>query len=153
MFKNIILSILLAIFVFNIKATKKAKLNQRLIAAIRWDALKAIYHYLDKGADVNISVTHNWTPLHYAAYYNKKDTAELLIHSGANINAQNVFKESALHLAAYNSDHLAIETIILLLRLGIDKNIRNEKYQTAADIAKTQEIKEIINNYLAIARR
>lgn len=35
----------------------------------------------------------------------------------------------------------------------MDKSIKNKKHETATDIAKTEEIKEIINNYMSMAKR
>jgi len=42
---------------------------------------------LDAGADVNDVNDRGWTPLHQAAYSNQRDAAELLIRSGADLDA------------------------------------------------------------------
>ena len=34
--------------------------------------------------------TGNWTPLHYAAYYDLKEIGEILISKGADINATDI---------------------------------------------------------------
>ena len=43
---------------------------------------------LDKGVDVHAKGYKGKNPLHYAAFYGHKETAELLIAGGANVNAK-----------------------------------------------------------------
>ncbi len=43
---------------------------------------------LNAGADVNDSNDRGWTPLHQAAYSNQGDIAEVLIHRGADLDAE-----------------------------------------------------------------
>jgi ankyrin repeat protein len=50
--------------------------------------LDGVQAELDKGVDVNAKGYKGKTPLHYAAFYGHKETAELLIAGGANVNAK-----------------------------------------------------------------
>jgi ankyrin repeat protein len=43
---------------------------------------------------------YGWAPLHYAAFENDLEGAEILIKRGADINIQNGFGETPLHVAA-----------------------------------------------------
>ena len=46
-----------------------------------------------------------FTALHWAAQCGHLDICELLLHSGANVNAQNQTGDTPLHLAAYETTH------------------------------------------------
>ena len=43
----------------------------------------------------------DWTPLHFSAYRNKFDCANLLLAQGADVNAADSHGITALHIAAY----------------------------------------------------
>ena len=55
---------------------------------------------LKKHADVNVPQNDGATALHWAAYLNDADTADLLIRAGANVNARNNFGVSPLAIAS-----------------------------------------------------
>ncbi|EAX83071.1 ankyrin repeat protein, putative [Trichomonas vaginalis G3] len=52
------------------------------------------------------------TVLHKAACYNSKETAELLISHGININEKNNYGETALHITAENNSKEIAELLI-----------------------------------------
>lgn len=107
---------------------------------------------IDKSPEnfVNVCDGRGDTTLYTAIIVDDKDMVELLITKGAMVNVKNRDGSTPLHRAAqFNTKAIAV----LLLEAGADKTIKNECNKTAADVAKTEEIKEIINNYIAIAKR
>lgn len=73
-----------------------------------------------------------------------------LIDQGVEINAKTKFGDTPLHTAIkwWKKKH-----ILPLLENGADKNIKNNENRRAEDEAKDLAIKELINNYMAIAQR
>jgi ankyrin repeat protein len=68
-----------------------------------------------KGAD-------GMTPLHVAAGVGQKETAQLLLDKGANVNAKNNDGDTPLHAAAVGGNQAVAE---LLLTKGADVNAKN----------------------------
>ena len=62
------------------------------------------------------------TPLHYAANNNSKETAEILISNGADINAKDEDEATPLHYAANNNSK---ETAEILISNGADINAKD----------------------------
>ena len=60
--------------------------------------IEAVKQHLDAGVDVNAKFLGQ-TPLHSAAYYGRKEVAELLIANDADVNAKSNFSETPLDLA------------------------------------------------------
>lgn len=56
---------------------------------------------LDRGVPVDLlAQSTHWTPLHYAAYHNDLDKADVLLRHGASVKAQGRRGETPLHLLA-----------------------------------------------------
>ena len=64
-----------------------------------------------------------------------------MVEKGADINAQEDIGRTALMNASYNR-HLKI--VKFLIENGADVNIKNNDGKTALDLAKTEEIKEVL---------
>jgi ankyrin repeat protein len=89
---------------------------------------------IGNGADVNVRDLEGYTPLMYACFNVRFDLIPMLLKAGADINAQNAFGNTALMIAAmYNS---IPDGIIALLDAGADAKLKNNKAQTAFDLAK-----------------
>jgi ankyrin repeat protein len=73
------------------------------------------------GGDVGISALGN------AVRYGRKDIAELLIQSGADVNIRNLSEDTPLHTACYKGE---LDVVKLLIEHGADVNARNVKGQT-----------------------
>jgi len=77
------------------------------------------------------------TLLHYAAYYNNKKNVDTLIHYGVDINACNVFKETALFLAV-KKDHQQV--IISLVSQGARICMKNSYGKCLCHIATENQM-------------
>lgn len=91
---------------------------------------------LDAGAKVN----RDARPLTNAALVGSKKIVEMLLNSGANINAQDNEGRTALMGAALLGHRSVVEQ---LLNQGTDPRIRNKDGQTAADFAREKDHGEI----------
>ena len=85
--------------------------------------IEAIKQHIAAGTDVNSN--DEWTPLHAAA---NKETAELLIAKGADINAKDNLGGTPLFWAALEGNEEVAE---LLIRQGADVNAAGPKGWTA----------------------
>jgi ankyrin repeat protein len=75
------------------------------------------------------------TPLHYAASYNSKAVAKLLLDAGADKNAEDDNLRTPLHWAAeHNSEAVAI----LLIDAGADKGAKDDNDFTPWDYANNE---------------
>lgn len=77
------------------------------------------------------------TPLSEAAWRGHLECVKLLIGAGANVNAIDLEKWSALHFAAYHSN--SPETCSLLIQMGSDISLKTLYEQTALDLAKESQ--------------
>ncbi len=127
------------------------------------------------GADPNaVGEEEDWTPLHYAANYNREEIGDLLMSAGAEINARDKRGRTPLHLATekgyagvvellllhgaeintkgeYGNTplHVAdVNTARLLVAAGADLEVRNEQGETplycAADFGQTALVELLI---------
>jgi ankyrin repeat protein len=72
------------------------------------------------------------TPLHFAALGDRTELARLLIEQGADVNARNRNRETALHLAAIYGYDVAQ----LLIGKGADIKLRNRDGDTPLTVAE-----------------
>ena len=85
---------------------------------------------LQKKADVNAAEGDGATALHWASYRDRLDIADLLIASGAKVNAANDLGATPLWLAAQNGSAAMTRR---LLQAGADPNMRAPCGRNAAD--------------------
>ena len=91
---------------------------------------------------VNIVDNRDNTPLHWAAMKDKKDTIELLMENGADIEAKDADGWTPLHYAAAFS---SVDTVQTLVDLGADKESKAKDGSNPMDYARQDDVK----NYLA----
>ena len=91
---------------------------------------------------VNIVDNRDNTPLHWAAMKDKKDTIELLMENGADIEAKDADGWTPLHYAAAFS---SVDTVQTLVNLGADKESKAKDGSNPMDYARQDDVK----NYLA----
>ncbi len=85
------------------------------------------------------------TPLHIAAENGAIEYIPTLLKHGADLNARNTKKETALHCAfeIYNSARLR-KTIEYLLKIGVDPRTKDAKGKTALDLAQSVKDSKLI---------
>jgi len=79
----------------------------------------AIRALLDQHADPNAAQVDGATALHWAAYRDDLETAQLLVRAGANVKAANRYGVTPLSLACTNGNEAMVE---LLVKAGADAN-------------------------------
>jgi ankyrin repeat protein len=100
-----------------------SEINRELIQAVFADNIGAVNDLLSKGADVNVKDENGVTPLMQAK---TRDMALVLIDAGANINAQDINKTSAVMYATSYAD---VER--MLLEKGAKPDVQNSIGDTA----------------------
>lgn len=95
-----------------------------------------IEYLLDHGADIEVKVVDQWTPLIFAAWEGHKECLEMLYRRGANINYVCPSDgKTALHYAV---QHGNMNAAIFLIDHGININHKNKDGDTALDFLKTK---------------
>ena len=97
------------------------------------------------GVDLNIAGANGRTPLHEAVKSGFLDVLQILAGGyGININCEDDQGITPFHLAAKRGH----DTIVQFLKNcpGIDLECRTKQDETAADLAKTKEIRDMITN-------
>ncbi|HFJ9612664.1 TPA: ankyrin repeat domain-containing protein [Stenotrophomonas maltophilia] len=88
----------------------------------------------DAGADINVrNKKEGWPPLHCAIYNNSFGCVNALVSMGADVNAQDVDGDTALHIAAAYS---IIPVAEMILKAGGDATARNNHGQVPAYITQ-----------------
>ena len=72
--------------------------DAKLLAASCLGSIKDIQEYISQGADVNATTADGYTPLMYAAMFNTAEAVRLLIENGADVNAKDFQRQTALSL-------------------------------------------------------
>jgi len=93
---------------------------------------------------INQTGSLGYTALHWASNCGHIDIVELLLHSGASINARTINGDTALHLAVFR-DHIRVAQ--LLLQWKADKNIKNNDNKTPPQLAHSDGMREAVPVY------
>jgi len=92
-----------------------------LIMATQAGHLELVRVLLKQGASPNYASKSGFTPLMFAAYYDRTDMIELLLNSGADLAARNALDgNSVVHVAAQRGN---VRSLTYLLKHGGDPNI------------------------------
>ena len=96
---------------------------------------------LENGADPSLQDNIGNTALHYAVMNGITAMIELLIENGASLDLTNSLGNTALHLAATG---IRSEPVSVLIEHGASLDLKNDKGETALDVAKRDEIIEML---------
>lgn len=111
-----------------------------LIHAVIDNKIKMVECLIDAGANINVRDVLGCVPLYYAADRYYVEIASLLISKGVIVDSEDVYGNTPLCKAVFNSRGRG-EMIRLLLAAGADMNYRNKNNKTPLDLAK------LISNY------
>ena len=107
-----------------------------------WCGRADILHLLlQHDADVNARNDRKETPLHHAARTGQASIAQLLLEHGAAVNALDSATETPLYMASVLG-HLEVVQILLLH--GADVHIRGKKLWTPFQVARSNEIAQLL---------
>jgi ankyrin repeat protein len=112
-----------------------------LHAAVVGGQKKVVEFLITKGADVNAKDRGGYTPLFYAVWHNREETAKLLLDKGADPNVRSVWNRTPLHWAVRQGG--SKEMIELLVAKGADVNLKRGD-ATALKMAKDNGHTEIV---------
>lgn len=84
---------------------------------------------------------NGWTHLHLAALLGDIQKAQLLLSSGADVNARDNYRLTPLHRAVARGDR---NMVLLLLAYGADVNAEGEIYGTPLEYAKEKSNCEVV---------
>ena len=112
---------------------------------------KVVQELLNAGSDISHFVIdakcdNGWTPLHWSAQNGHEDVVELLIDHKALIDEVDLNGNTPLY---YASLHGYLEVVKLLVQHS-DPTIKNKDGETALDIAGSEEIEKLIQDYLEV---
>lgn len=112
-----------------------------LFYAIKNDRTHTVVTYLlDHGANPNLN-SQNISPLMYAVAYQNHVVVQELIDHKADVNYVSTDKQTALLFAIKGRDTKAIQ---LLITQGANPNLKIKEGYTVIDIAKKENIKEVL---------
>lgn len=115
--------------------------------AAGYNRIALVEFLLQNGADVHASDKGGLVPLHNASSYGHLEVSQLLIKAGGDVNATDLWKFSPLHEAAAKGKH---EIVKLLLKHGANPTQKNRDGATPLDLAKDQEISDLLRGNAAL---
>ena len=84
-------------------------INTQLIEAVKDGDIGKVRVLIAKGAYINTTDDKGGTPLHWAAYYGRKDIAKLLLMQGADINQKDKYGLTPVDVARINQKREILE--------------------------------------------
>lgn len=144
------LAILLAATLFPAAAPETKSAGPTLIDAAKHGDKVTLRSLLRKKADVNGAEPDGSTALHWAAYQNDGEAADLLLRAGAKPNAATDLGVTPLWLASQNGDS---GMVTRLLRAGADPNLALLAGETPVMVAARSGYPEIVEQLLAKGAR
>lgn len=115
--------------------------------AAGYNRVPVVEFLLQSQADVHASDKGGLVPLHNSSSYGHLEVSQLLINHGANVNATDLWKFTPLHEASAKAKY---EIVKLLLKHGADPKIKNRDGATAMDLARDQEIADLLKGNSAL---
>ena len=129
-----------------VSRTDAAVAPASVVDAVKKADKAAVRALLQKRADVNAPEPDGTTALHWAAYTDDIDTAELLIRAGANARTTNRYGATPLALASTNGNAAMIEALV---KAGADPNIASPEGETPLMLAARSGVAPAVKALLA----
>ncbi len=128
----------------DVNKTEESGTTVLMVASIHGPAI-IVEKLIAAGADVNkIGGLYKESALHNASKSGQVEIVELLIAAGADLNkVTHYYHETPLFMASQNGHLQVVER---LLEAGADKNIREIFGKLPIDVAKTEEIRNLLRN-------
>ena len=137
---------MLAGFLLCIASADAAVAPATVVDAVKRADKAAVRALLQKRADVNAPEPDVQTALHWAAYTDDLETAELLIRAGANAKTTNRYGATPLALASTNGNAAMIEALV---KAGADPNIASPEGETPLMLAARSGVAPALKVLLA----
>ena len=123
--------------------TDPNELGHGNVLAIHDASLEVVKYLISVGANVNKIGYEECTPLMYEVYVRNIKNVQYLIKQGVDVNYQRKLDGyTSLHFAA---QRCGLEMIQLLLKHGAHTHLKNDKNQTALDLAKEKSFTEALD--------
>jgi ankyrin repeat protein len=116
--------------------------NHQLLEAVKSNDADKLQQALQEGADVNNKFKKGRTALFKAIKNNDREIIELLIQNGADVHAKDEAGNTPLIYAVKKEKMIPVQ---LLLHYGADPHEQNNSGKNAIDIAKSDELREILD--------
>ena len=128
---------------YELMITPPNKKSEMLVQEInkREPNLNLVSDLIVLGANLDWQNNDGWTALHWCAYFNHPEIAKMLLDAGADVNIQDEDGYTALHVSAFNN---RIEITQVLIDAGADKTIPNNDGELPYELARTQEVKKLL---------
>jgi ankyrin repeat protein len=123
--------------------------NSVLIWALKNNKIDVLKVLIEKKANLDINIDGQ-PILCWAVKSSKLNILELLLKNGANANPNTTDGISPLMIAAENGQ---TEVVKLLLKHGAEPNAIDNKGYSIIDVAKTEEIRELVKSYKATTEK
>ena len=115
-----------------------------LYYAVDFKNLDMVELLLKYGAKISFKPNPSITPIHYIAIHKNGDVGvkllNVFIKYSVNINEQDIYNDTPLHIATMTNNYKIAETLI---KNGASFDIKNNDGKTALDIAKEEKYTEI----------
>ena len=122
------------------------RLSDAFVCAGNKNHTDILQAFLDHGMNINIKDEYGDTALMCASRFGSEKSVTFLLNQNANPNIQDSDDgNNALIYASYNGYKGIVQ---LLLNHNVDIDLKTNFGQTALDYAKTEEIKEMIQNHV-----
>lgn len=92
---------------------------------------------------------HASRPLHYAAFEGRAEACQALVDGGCDVDPRTDDLRTPLYQAAFCGHGACVK---VLLDAGADKNVASKDGKTARDVAKDDEVKELLDSRSAVKK-
>ena len=126
----------------DLNEVKTGRSNRTVLHLASWEGfLDVVELLIEAGMDVNVLDNMKRTPLMRASYEGQKKVVEFLLDKGALVDLQNIGGEYPLFSAALENWY---EGCKILLNYGANPYLKDNKNNTAFDVATREEVRYLL---------